>query len=716
MEATLKYATQIIIMTAFIVFGPSAGAQQLEEVVVTAERREALIQHVPLSVTAFSQEMLEKANIQWLDDLAYHVPGMTFSSAGDLKFNRLALRGVQSGRRTGSSDPAIGFYVDDVFVGSRVGSLFDLFDTQSVEVLRGPQGTLFGRNTIGGAVLITSRKPSEEPAGYIDLSYGNYNDHRYRFSVGGPLSQDKLFGQLSAVYRDRDGFTKNRFDGGTTNSQGYWAVRGVLRFLPTDNQEWNFSVDFTDLEQKSRGFEALERGDFLTSLGVPEEDPFDRSISIDFPGEESLEAWNASLTGEIAFFNVTLKSITAYRYHDYFAFGDTEASFLDWTRDGDPEVQKQFSQEIRLTSNSEGRFRWIGGLYYFDLDTLSRSLAELRPDITRLLGVPTGFIEARGDVVTNSFAVYGDIDFDITEKLTFSTGLRWTDETKEIDYIQTSTAPLIIGPIPRTVGRKEYSEITYAGSLAYHWTPDVMSYASVSEGFKGGGFNDSLASPTADFGFGPESALNYEVGLKTMSFEDRVRLNISAFRLDWKGRQITTNNPDTPEFDIVILNIGESKSEGIEVEFSLAPVDNLIITGTGTFLDTEVVDGGAFDLNEGDELPNSPNSFTISGDYTYPLPTRGEMRFRVDYLYEGEHFLSADNPDESRVEGIGFLGGEVSYRTPGEKWEISLWGKNLTNETKITRFFDLSGDAPFFQTLILINEPRRYGLSLRYSF
>ena len=700
---------------------------QIEEIIVTAQKRAESVQDVPIAITAFSAEGLAARGIDGLGDLAQNTPSLSFGNFPDLKLSPIALRGISASSGSAGQDPAVGIYVDEVFLGSGVGANIDMFDVERVEVLRGPQGTLFGRNTVGGVISMTTRKPTREFEGYVLAGYGNYNAVQLRGAVSGPIIQDKLLARVSAQFDDRDGYIRNDVDGSRGDDQHAWSTRAQLLFLPTDNAEFTLAGEYRKVNQRSKYFETLSYNSdqllpqLLEMFGLPlNTDPYDRHVNSDLATRETLEAWAVSLNARIDFEDVDFTSITAYREHDYDNIGDTDMSPLRWFYDGDPEKVWRFSQELRLASSGDSRLSWIAGLYYYHQRSRNLSFVRLGEDLSELLEVPVMDIGSDADMTLNSYAAYGSLTYKLLPRLDVTLGGRFTYERKKILYSQFDPLALLGGQVDNLLGKDNWKAFTPSLNVRYHFNPTAMAYATISRGFKSGGFNDALGDANG-ISYDPEYIWNYEIGAKGTWFDNRLRVNVAAFIMEWTDIQISADDPNTLPFDPRTSNAGKAHSRGVELELTAVPLDGLEIGANAAFIDA-AYDEGTVPTGANTpgiplaDLPRAPETrLGVNAQYTVPLGGMA-LTLRGDYLYEnGSDLLPIEDAD-AKVGAVGLLNARVTLAGEEDRWSIALWGKNLTDKTYKTRLFDLSNQALIGQKLIVLGAPRTYGVEARINF
>ena len=410
---------------------------------------------------------------------------------------------------------------------------------------------------------------------------GNYDYTRGRVALTGPVLVRRA-AKISALYNLRDqGYVDNIFDGTTGNDNETTGVRGELQLLPSDSAVINITADYRSVNQHSKYFYIPRESPLLDSIAGFDfdTDPYDRTTNANTRGIEELDGWGGAVTAEIAFDSFLLTSVSGYREHDYFNRGDTDMSPVNWVGDGDPENQDQFSQELRFTSTATELADWIGGLYYFHQNFDNTSYVEFYDDFNGIvLGLPPGLVlfdEARGNVVTDSYAAFAHVVFHLTERLDLSVGARYTEDAKEIDYQQTSETGFfpLIGPVHAD---DEWDAVTPSFNVNYSANENLMVYVSANRGFKSGGYNQGLGEgpATAAVAFDPEYLWSYEVGLKSMSFNRRLAIDLAIFDMDWGDIQIVTDNPATPLFDPITLNAAKAHSQGAELEARLRATSN----------------------------------------------------------------------------------------------------------------------------------------------
>ena len=702
---------------------PTAGSLQLDEVIVTARKYAENIQETPVSVTAFNAETIDKLGMTGMADIALRTPGLAYGNFGDTKLSPTSLRGVVASSGSAGQDPAVGVYVDEVFIGQGADAPLDLYDIERVEVLRGPQGTLYGRNTIGGVISLTTKRPTDEFEASTELTYGNYDYVRVGGSLSGPLMPDVLKGKISAVYNDRDGTSDNVWLNIPVNDQHHWTTRGQLLFTPSDTTELLVTADYFEIDQHPLVFETLNYDDskllpqLLDAFGLPRNtDPFDRKVYANEESEETLEAWSASAALKMKFGSVDFTSITAYRTHEYFSRTDTDRSPVDMAYDGDPEDVDTLSQEVRFAW-STGSFDWLVGAYYFDRNSTNLSFIEIGADLAAVFQAPEiagSKIGSDAEMGTTSLSGFASATWRASDQLDFTLGGRYTYEEKDIDYVQTDPLGLLGGSFS-VKADDTWSQFTPNASARYRFSPDLMAYATISQGFKSGGFNDALGDANG-IGYDPETVWNYEIGLKSEFMDRRVLTNVALYYMDWSDIQLTNDNPATPIFDPIILNAGKAHSTGIELEIQAAATERLTLGATLSVQEAEYDEGALPNGQPLRRIPFAPRyTSDLNVEYRIPIGS-GELSLLGEVVLRGNSYLTQDNQADGRVDDYAFYNARLNYSSGSGRWNVTLWGKNLSDEDVKQRLFDLASQELVGQKFIALADPRTYGVTLRMSF
>lgn len=696
----------------------------VDTIIVTARRKAESLQDTPVSVTAFTSAMIERNGIVDINDIALRTPGLSYGNYGDEKLSPLSLRGVIGDSGSAGADPAVGIYLDEVFLGQGAGATLDLFDLETVEVLRGPQGTLFGRNTIGGLIHYRTAKPTDDFEAYVDLELGDYGRRRIGGAVSGPVFEGSVLGRLAFVRNQRDGTSYNAVLDEDVNTEDTWSARGQLQFLLGEATDWRLSADYREVDQDALVLDTLSYNDASTFALVAfnqarldrNTDPFDRKVYADDLTYERSTAYSLASHFSTTLGAVSLTNITAYREHEYENRSDTERSALEWAYDGDPEEGSKLSNELRLSWSTQN-FDWIAGLYFYRQDTSNLSFIEFGPDLMTLFGLGPVTLDAGSDaeMETTSYAAFGSATWTLSDRLDISLGGRYTYEEKSIDYTQSDPLGLLGGDFA-IVAEDDWAEFTPSGNIRYRFNDDMLGYATVSRGFKSGGFNDALGDANG-ISFDPETLTNYEAGLKTTLFGGLAQANLALFYMDWEDIQISGDNPATPVFDPIIVNAGAAHSSGVEFELLSEPTDRLTLNFSASLLEAEYDEGALTDGTPLAEIPRAPDYTAVLGAlYQAPLADSVEWFLGGEVLARGESFLTIDNQEDGRVGAHALINIQAGLEAPDGRWRLTFWGRNIGDETVKQRLFDLAGQDVIGQKFIILNEPATYGVNLRLQY
>jgi iron complex outermembrane receptor protein len=740
----------------------TASAQQpsgaLEEIVVTAQKREQSLQDVGISVTAFSDKQIREFGFTSSTDVVAMTPGLNYTTPNaDTSVINFFLRGVGLNDFADANENPVAVYVDEVYRPASGGLSFQLFDLERIEVLRGPQGTLFGRNTTGGLVHYISKRPTDSLDGYIDVSYGEYNNIKAEGAIGGPIAGDWT-GRLSAAMDKYDGYTENRFVGAPDYNEGNsWAGRAQLQWQPSDNTKILFSGNYSNNDAAVGAWQhqvttlSGPNGDESVPLGPNEQtdtvDCFgDGVIDVrqgldcfgyrdtdgdvwagdydrhgDDNGKVETEATGGNINAQWQIGDVTLTSITAYTKVDRLQSEDTEASPEPFINPTFQATTETFSQELRANGGSD-RFRWVAGLYYFDNDVDGHYLL----DLTHIGFV---FFDANYDQTSESYSAFGQVEFDLTDAFTLIAGLRYANDKKELDYLNLETSGLYKEFFDTNVAfafgessvgdLAKHDDDSVSGKVELDWKPtdDVLLYGSVSRGTKAAGFNVGFldnflfASNEVDtIPFGEETLTSYELGFKWTTASGRTRLNGAAFYYDYKDFQTFRFE----NINQVIFNT-DAEVKGGELELQTAPWD-----GWNIGLGLSLLDAKAKDIRSPTEVVRDRDMVAapeVSANalvrYEWPA-LGGRIGIQGTATYQDHIFYDIQNVPVSLEDGYTVGNVRLSYANDSSPWEIAAWVNNVTNEEYLVYTFDFTGTFGFNQQAY--GRPRWAGVSFRYNF
>jgi iron complex outermembrane recepter protein len=716
----------------------SARMEVLESIVVTARRREEALQDTPIAVTALSAAALERQQIVATTDLDKVAPNLQFHSYGTLTGNNSAaqvfIRGIGQTDATPAVDPGVGIYIDDVYMGRAVGGAMEFRDIANVQILRGPQGTLFGRNTIGGAVLLTTNSPGEDAGSSVRLGVGEDSLHELFGTLDLPINE-QWAARLSLGGRERDGYVTRVSDGADLGDEKMYTTQAALRWKPSDALAFTLRADYTKEDENGSPFVFRAMNEAATFVGAASIaagcpnilDPFPPPLLVGpladprcgndaqalgsfknggtYPASSELEnrGWSLVARWDV---NETLafKSITADRSLDWSGTRDADNTPLLILHTNYTSESEQFSQELQALIDSE-RLDGVLGLYYFDEDSFDRVIVPL--------GNPgTSYDTQRVSLGAEARAAFTEWTFKLTDALSATAGVRYTEETKSLQGILFNVAPAsaaepppptalcpFAGPPPTQVGclflptnrfEREFSSTTASASVQYRFNPRIMTYLSWSQGFKSGGFNQryNAAPPgNAPISFADETAQSWELGFKTDPM-DGLRVNVAVFSTEYDDIQMTYRLGVVP----LLFNAGVASIDGGELEIAFAPTADLQLDASVGYLDAKfdtitapppfgpVTPTATATLAS--RLPFTPEwqaHFGVS--YRFRLGSTWSLTPRVDVSYTDEQFFDAGNSVEiAQDEAITLLNASVALESEDAKWRFVLSGNNLTDE------------------------------------
>lgn len=684
----------------------------LEEIIVTATKREQSLQEVPVSITVFNAAQLENNRIESVQDIARLTPGFTGSSFSNSN-PIFAIRGANNTFAQAGASKPVGVFVDEVFIPRNSAANFDLFDLDQVSVLRGPQGTLFGRNVTGGAVQITTAKPSLEESQFkVKVGAGNLGFTEAAV-LGNQVFSDSAAGKLSVSYKQRDGYITDRFNGQEQNDIETLSVRGQLLFAVSESTDLTFSFDYTEDDNNSRGLSFVS--DFA-GVDFTGNDGNIRTAETDLIQNFDRDIFGASLHINHDRDAGTFSSITAYRTSEadeVFSIGAGAVALSSVSTQlvqSEVDSPSTFSQEFRFVSTEGKVFDYIAGLYYYDEST--------DRDVNGILFGAAGnarFFDRtfNVNVDTQSVAAYLDGTFHLGDSIDLSLGVRYTDEDKDarVNFFDNGRPANSFQVAPGD----SFSETTTRVALTWNVNDNLNLFASRTEGFTAGGFNTETNSIQGIVGgFEPETITSYEIGSKSVLLNGALTLNLTAFSQDFENKQEGFFNPEARIFSI--FNASEASIDGLELETIWKPSERLLFSANYSDLDatydTFVIPGGA--NFSGNQLQTAPdNSFSLSVNYEYELAGDGNVLvFNASYIDQDDYFTGASNQPSFLISGFDLINASLSLVDDDDRWKVSLWVKNLGDEeyVLVRAANATSGVAELF------GEPRTYGVTASYSF
>ena len=751
---------------------------RLEEIVVTARKIEERLQDTPVSVTAITAEMFDERGAEQITSVADLTPNMNFSTAGQVSGSGSAavvfIRGVGQNDFTHNTDPGVGIYVDGVYLGRSIGSVLDILDLERVEVIRGPQGTLFGRNTIGGAISLHTKDPGEEWGGRLRATVGEDDRHEFFGTVSGPLS-DNVGVIASGMYRKRDGSVKRVLAGDDLGDDD--VLGGRIKFVVDVSDQFAAALSLDGVREREKGApevltDAHTNAIFSNLFNSPPPPPLFRARGTTDPagcaggGEltntacknnqwvgapytsyetgpnyNDVDSWGITLNLDYELNEyVSVNSITAYRELEaYFTRGADGSPFRIFHTQ-DSLDQEQFSQELKLTGRlANDRLRWVAGAYYFSEEAEGGAVLDaLPPDFPKDNGgssrnctvlvwtaelspsPATGEeICGRDDVVNatdnSNWAIYGEATVDLNERLHLTGGLRYTDESK--DYTPgLYNIPIRTETIPNVAQPgQDFSEVTWRASLAYDLSDTLNTYFTVSRGFKSGGYDLRITRRTVDDlvpTYDPEFVTMYEIGLKAET--QTVRLSLAGFYSDYEDMQVRRNVP--PELNTTVANVGKAEIKGIEAELLWVPVSSLQVQGSLGYQDAEYtkLGAGAAPLTLDDKMTNTPEfSANLGISYLLPVGSAGTLKPRLDWVHSSSIQFENVNDDFVAENGYDTLNLSAAFEPLSADWTVTFGVNNVTDERYI-----LSGDSNgvLGYRQVVYARSRNWYLNMEYRF
>lgn len=742
-------------------------ATRVEEIVVSARKRAELLEDTPISVTALSENALRESGVTRINTIQELVPNMTFQTGLTGQSTQIRIRGVGTSAPGPAFDPGVGLYVDGVFLPRAPGSVLDVVDVQQIEVLRGPQGTLFGKNTVGGAVNITTVKPSMEPEAFVLLRPGSLGTLTTRSMINLPIGtgwlEDRLAIRLNFGSENRRGWVYNAFRDEYASDIASQTFLGAVRFLPMDDLTIDVSGSYSKVVGQGIGGQcvfmregsitALIPGDYEAACN--ETEPFVSGANLDqLTNVANYGTWgiiNYDL-GELSVLDdVAFKSLTSWRQQRTRTRTDLEGSRIDVVdlnaagggpglEDGTPGKAQQIQQEVQMNASAwDGRLNFVTGFFGFWEDA----------EIGNTVFVPVIPQANNSNIKTDNFtwALYGQGTADVTDWLSLTAGIRYTSDRKTVDQFNSSA----INPDAPTgggMGEKTFTSWTPTASIALLMPEDwmietpfdhFMGYFTYSRGFKGGGFNAAVqasADATTPEPYDPETLDNFEIGLKTIALEQRLNLNVAVFHGKYDDIQVTaqrsfTDDEGNPVVQRLTLNAAEATTQGVEVELRARPFEGALVTGNLGYLDTEY-DSFPTALSDfdGEVIDRTGQTFNLSPhwqsflafQYSFPVSAgqdsgpwlNGWLTPRVEWAYRSAQHVLGPEAEPANLRGYNLLHARLSYAFLDDHAQVALWARNLLDEAYFQDAFAVGGTIGSLQRWY--RPPRIYGGELSYRW
>jgi iron complex outermembrane receptor protein len=712
-------------------------ADRLDLIIVTAQKRSANIQEVPISISAYSADFIEDSGVETLQDIALYSPNLTIATSSQKTNQRISIRGVGSVGNTGI-EPSVGVFIDGVYYprsGSVVGNLIDL---EAIEVLRGPQGTLFGRNTPLGALNIRTKDASRNAFEHsVELGAGSHDSYTAGGSVSGPINDLVAF-RLSGKYSERGGYGENLLTGEEFGEQDELNVRGKLDFefsskfglkLIADYNKINSGGQTIELLNSTASSAFLARIDALFGPGtsnVVTSDPYDHDINQDHRDILTDQQWGLSAEAEYELGSGhSIKSITAYRNWEASTVESTLRLPIDFFPRKSDYTSETFSQEFQFLSPTGQTFEYVAGLFYYDESFTIDQDFDLGaqfcfPAVRNLTGSQAladgcaagqqiDAVDGEFEQSLKSIAVFGQGTWNVNDQWSLTVGGRYTSDDKKGDFSSIVYNPTVTAlrirqtDVQADLDAADYGDtdaFTYMANVRYFPSADVMLFATASTGFKSGGFNAEGSFPAltrAQRGFAPEETTNYEVGMKSQLLGKTLQLNVTAFLTDIEDFQ----DRSFDGISLLVRNAGELRQSGVETDFIWAPLEQLTFTGGLAYLESEFLDyrgasplpGGAPQDLTGERnhfAPEWQGSLVVDWDDDFAAIEGVEYFLRGESQYIGEQNVgSSTNQDPQTIQdAYSLFNARIGLRSSDERWEVNLFGRNLTDEGYCVNFFE----------------------------
>lgn len=676
---------------------------QLEAITVTAEKRENTLQKVPMAVSALSGKQIKEKNIREVGDLVLSVPNLMSMNVGSPSLSTISIRGII----TFSESPAVGVYIDGIPMFDGYSSSWQLQDVSRIEVLRGPQGTLYGRNGLGGIINIITNQPQDKPTGFAEVSLGNYASQRYSAGFSAPLIKNKLLMGFSGLYDTRNGFYNNLYTSKKFDKPQTYGGNFYMKYLASER--------FT-LKLNVKGEYNHVEGAFpyvTDAQNYIKNNPY--TVNLDGTNTEKRRLLNTSLQAIYKLKNIELSSVTGHTYlSDRYSNYDVDYSPYNVMVFEVPRpAQNTFTQEFKITTAADKKLRFTGGIFGFTDRKVSQTVYHYGPDGIAYYPAAPFTKDIYSTKRTYGISGYANLSYAFAEQWNITAGLRYDYEKRNLTYstdsVKAPNPPVVIAAERKIYGNND--AFSPMASLSYTPQKDLLLYATFSRGYRSGGFNQYTSNP-ARLNYKPEYTNNYEIGIKSEWFDHRLRANAALFYTAWKDQQQTVNVPD-----MFTDNLGKLTTKGGELELTALPIKGLEINyNLGVvhsnyqqlFLNDPVT--GALKNYEGNKQIFTPD-FTSSLSLVYRQPVSHEtsLFFIPEWKYFGKQYMTYYNDLVQNPFSLLNATAGIKYH----RVELSIWGKNIGNEKYFSFAYATQSAAT---TPVLLSNPRTFGVTLSTKF
>ena len=748
LTAALLLASTVVSQTAL------AAEREIQELVVTAQKREESSQDIGIAITSLDGGRLVSANVNNIQDLQNMAPSLQIGES--FGFAQIMVRGIGTDNPFAGGDPSVGMHFDGVITGQSSAQFGSLFDVDRIEVLRGPQGTLYGRNTTGGSINVITNRPTPETSGYARISAGNYSLMKFEGAVGGPLS-DNLLGRIAVRTLNRDGYGKNIATGDDIDDADQQSIRAQLLWTPTENSSLRLAAEYHDEDDtnympkfRSASYDPapLPALELQPPGAVRASNLRNLNSNVNLQNDREQQSLTLEYNWDISS-NLSLTSLTNQQSFDKFPQADfdmTADDFYIWSESFETD---QFSEELRLNFQGD-RIQGLAGLYYYkeeidsdnrlDLALVPQTVADSTPTLAgcgfddnvsdQIIGMPTEDLcfHFRGSSEARAWAFFTSVAYELSDTLTLNAGLRYSDETREGDTDRW-TAPG--APVLTFADKRSFSDFSPSLRLEWDAAEDLMLYASYSEGFKSGIFLTGQRSPVLD----PEIVKAWEAGMKGTFLDRTLQMNAAMFYYDFTDLQQGRSVPaGTSGFTLVYENAASAEVNGVEAEFTWLATENLSLDGSVTWLDATfddyvttdpfdtvmqqlgLIDPGV-DLSRqlaGNRMVQSPEwAWSLGANLDIQHANGWQSTVRLSAAYKGEVQFSQFNHDALSQDSVTTVDANWLLSSLDGRWTLNAWGKNLTDETIYVGTFILNSSRT---NAGFLAPPRTWGLTLGYNF
>lgn len=704
----------------------AADSIAVEEVIVTAAKRAQNLQDVPISVSAITGDALAKGRVTQVDELVTRVPNLQLSSTVGDNAPIFALRGVSMSDYSLNQSSPVATYYDEVYKGNFALLGVSMFDLERVEVLRGPQGTLYGKNTTGGAVNLITRAPKlGQTTGNLSAGYGNYDRIDLSGAINLPLGETAAL-RVAGTFANADGWFENVLPGEPDmQSVSEYGLRASLLFEPSDGVQFILRGSTSYQNPRNYGIYAQPEGVNRPGLGK-------RQIAANVTDRREARTYSLSLTGNFDVSDtLTVTSITSWDKGRLSIYEDTDGQASQLLEIPYLDRAEQFAQDLRLTSDFDGPLNFILGAYYNREEVFNQATLEIGKDIDSdgapgvtdadcAIGFPVGcLLDNSFDQVKESFAAYSDVSFELTEALTLRGGLRYTHDKGRQKNARAdafgANGALVANLIPPSSLGYETDNLSGKIGLDYTLPSGALLYGNYSRGYRGRSFNAQAFFDPSELSIAKAETVDaFEVGAKSQFADRRVTLNMAAFYYRYENQQFLNVDPATAAQ--TLGNIPRSRIMGGEVELTARPTEHLTFRGGLGLLDTKIEKGIVSGVDvSGNELANAPAATLSTGvDATVMDGDKGKLSLHGDLSYSSSQFFEVLNISRLKQDGYALVSAHIDWESSDGRWNASVWGKNLTDEFYFASRIDLL--TGFGLDYNHVGAPRTYGVTVGYAF